>query len=95
MTDTDTKNNESFALPSNKTDRDKIKTVLHEVVGQLQMIDDRKSVIKDHINALHEEYAIPKKVLNRLAKTMYNHDYDDVTHEIDVFQLCFEGIVQQ
>lgn len=93
MTDTTEKDDLSFTLPSSKSDKEKIKNMLQVVTGEMQMIEDRRSSIKDTIAALHEEFKIPKKILTKLAKTMYKHDYSDVTHEIDVFQLCYEGII--
>lgn len=85
----------NYTLPSNPKDREKIKTMLDVVVGEMRMIDDRKTSIKETIAALHEEYAIPKKVLTKLARTMFKDDYQDVTYESEVFELFYEGVVEK
>lgn len=89
-----TKKDDTFTLPSSKSDREKIKKILHEISGQYQMIDDRKSAVKDMVDVLHEEFNIPKKIINKLAKTIHKNDYDDVSHETSLFEIIFEGIVE-
>lgn len=89
MTDIDL----SFTLPSSQTDRDKIKKVLEECSGQLQMIDDKKLFIKEAIEALSEEYSIPKKTLNAVATSLFKNNYAELSHNSGMFELVYEGTI--
>lgn len=85
--------NIDFTLPSNEADRTKIRKMLQELSGQLQMIDDRKAAAKDIVDALYQQYKIPKKIISKLAKTIHNDDYDDVSHETSLFETVYEVII--
>lgn len=87
------KTEESFVLPSSQADRKKIKDLLHEITAQMQIISDRKEAIKDVVTAIHDEFKLPKKIINQLARTMFKHNYDDVTHDTSIFEIVYEGIV--
>lgn len=93
MSDTN-KDEASFTLPSSQADRKKIREVLNTIAGEYQMIDDRKASVKDTIEALHEEFKIPKKIIAKLAQTIHKHNYSDLSHESSVFELFYEGIVE-
>ena len=82
-----------FTLPSSQADRDKIKKVLEEISGQHQMIDDKKLFIKEAIEALSEEYSIPKKILSKAATLLYKNSYAEASHESSLLELVYEGII--
>jgi len=82
-----------FTLPSSQSDRDKIKKNLEEVSGQLQMIADRKEQIKEIIEATADEYKIPKKILSKIATTMFKNQYAEASYESSIFELVYEGII--
>ena len=84
--------NESFSLPTSDADKKKLKDMLYEITAQMQMVADRKEAIKDIVDAIHSDFKLPKKIVNQLAKTLYKHDYDDVTHEASIFETVYEGI---
>ena len=92
MTDTNVSN---YSLPSSPEDRKKIKAVLQDIAAQYQMIDDRRSFIKDALDGLHDTYKIPKKLSAKLAKTLYNHNYDKVSEETELFKLFYEEVVDK
>lgn len=85
----------TFVLPSNPEDRKKIKSLLLEISGQFQMIDDKKAYIKDVTDDLHEKFKMPKKLIGKLARTVYKHDYDKVSEESELFNLFYEEIVDK
>lgn len=85
---------EDFSLPSNPKDRKKIKDNIHEMAGHLQFIKDRRSAIKDIAAAMKEEFQLPPKVANKMAKTVFNHDYSEVQQESATFELFYENIIE-
>jgi hypothetical protein len=97
MTDktTDVNVDSAYSLPSNPEDRKKIKSQLQTISAQLQMIDDRKEVIKGIIDALQADYKIPKKISSKLARTLHKHDYDKVKEESDLVALFYEELVDK
>lgn len=86
---------ENYNLPSNPNDRKKIKDALYEMAGALQFIDDKRQFINDVASGLSEEFDIPKKIANKLAKTLHKNNYSDVTTEADnfisIFEVLFNG----
>lgn len=92
---TDTNIDSTYVLPSNPEDRKKIKSLLQAISAQYQMIDDRRALIKDTIDALHADFKIPKKISAKLAKTLYNHNYDKVSEETELFKLFYEEVVDK
>jgi len=83
-------NEESYVLPSNPTDRAKIKDALHEMAGALQFIEDKRQYINDVAASLNEEFDISKKISNKLARTLHKNNYSDVAAEADGFTTIFE-----
>lgn len=84
----------NITVPSSQADRKKIKDALHEISGHYQFIDDRKEAVKDIINGLHDDFNIPKKIIAKLAKTLYKHNYTDVSQESTIFECFYESIVE-
>lgn len=79
-----------FTLPSNPTDRKKIKDALYEMAGALQFIDDKREYINDVATDLKDSFDLPKKVTTKLARTLHKGNYSDVTAETDTFTTLFE-----
>ena len=86
------KESQEFVMPTSPNDVKKIKDVVLELSGQLQMIDDRKQYIKEAVAALAEEFSIPKKILNDMAKTHWKQNYRDRAQENDVFAVAYETL---
>lgn len=86
-------NIDNFVLPSSQEDRKRIRNMLYEITAQMQMISDRREAIKDIVDVIHEEFKLPKKIINQLARTLFKHNYEDVTHESTIFEIVYEGIL--
>ena len=84
-----------FTLPSSPEDRKKIKRMIEECSGQLQMIDDRKASIKETIAAIHEDYKIPKKVLSKAIQIHHKNNFAETSHDNSVLEMVVEGILGQ
>jgi hypothetical protein len=82
-------------LPSNPADLKKIKSNLYTITDQMVLIAGHRDVIKETLNALHEEYKIPKKVLRKLAKTLFDANYYEVSSENTQFEIMYEKILDK
>lgn len=79
-------------------DEDQLKTLkggLKELSDVFTMQESQKEVVKDIIANLHEELKIPKKLINKLAKTYHKRNYSEVVAEQEEFELFFEGITEE
>ena len=83
---------EEFMMPSSETDRKAIKEDLEAMANALQRIEDERSFIKDKVALLAEKFTIPKKVLNKMAKTVHKQNYLDVAAESDQFTTAYETL---
>lgn len=79
-----------YTVPSNPADRKKIKNALYEIQEHLAMIDSYKEKIKEVCTFLKDEYEMPPKLSNGLAKTAYKHEYAKVQNESDAFISSYE-----
>lgn len=81
-------------IPSNSEERRKLKMLLSECTHSLQRIDDEREALKDLKAEISKNYNIPKKIVNKLAQTMYKHNYADVQAEHEHFETLYETLVQ-
>lgn len=82
----------SFTLPSSEADRKKIKDAIHEIVAAMSFIDDKKSFINDVVNAMKDEYNMPKGLTKKMANIVYKQSYEEVTAEISTLELAYENL---
>lgn len=78
---------------NNPEERRKFKTTLATVTHHMQMIDDQKEAIKETVTDLSANTGIDKKLIRKLANTMYKHDYASRTEEEEHFQLLYETLI--
>lgn len=74
-------------------ERKKFKSALAAITHELQMIDDRRESIKEQYGELSSMYGLDKKVIRKLATTMYKHNYADVVDEMNHFQQLYETLI--
>ena len=87
-------NTKQVIIPSNPADREKIRRVMRTVSESMTRIEAEKDLIKDEIAALAEEFEIPKKFLNRMARTYHRQNFKDVVDEQEDFEKLYETIVE-
>lgn len=83
----------SFSLPSNPADRKKIRDIFYEMAGLKQTIKDRQEDYKAYIDTLHNDYQIPKKLIAKVAKIVYDHNFDEISEEHSATEMLYEGIM--
>ena len=83
-----------ITIPSNPADRKKLKEALVEMTRCLQKIDDEKLSMKDISDDAAAKFAIPKKIITKLARTMYKRNYDTLQTENEDFETLYEILVE-
>jgi archaellum component FlaC len=83
----------SFTLPSNPADRKKIRDIFYEMAGITQTIKDRREDLKSYVEVLSNDYQMPKKLIPKIAKIVFEHNFDDISEEHSAIELIYEGIM--
>lgn len=86
------KEKKEFTMPSSDFDKKRIADAINEVVAQMQMIDDRRSHIKDIKDMLHDTFGMPKKVVADLAKARFKDAFEDMAAEGETFQDAYKAL---
>lgn len=82
------------AAPSSPSDRQKLKTMLVEITNAYARMDGEKSFIKETLDDAEEKFSIKKKLITKLAKTMYKRDYATLQAENSDFEDLYEILVE-
>lgn len=81
------------SILNDPVERKKFKSSLAAITHEMQMIDDRRESIKEQYAELSSMYGLDKKIIRKLATTMYKHNYTDVVDEMNHFQELYEKLV--
>ncbi len=81
-------------VPSNPADRLKLKNQLAEGTYCLERVAAEREALKEIVAGIEEDFEIPKKVVNRLIKTMYKRDFAKEVAEHEDFETLYEMIVE-
>lgn len=87
-------NTQAADVPSSPSDRQKFKLMLVEMTKCMQKIDDEKESIKEIANSAQEQFSVKKKLVTKLARTMYKHNYADLQAENEHFETLYETLVE-
>ena len=71
-----------------------IRDALNEISNEMVVIDSHKEAIKDVINALYDNFKIPKKVLRRMAKTHHKQSFQEEVTEDNEFEALYIGMTE-
>jgi len=83
-----------MTIAINPDERKALKTMIVEMTHCLQRIDDEKEQMKDIAAAAEEKFEIKKKYINKMARTMYKHNYADLQQETEHFEYLYEAVVE-
>lgn len=75
-------------------ERKKFKSLLATITHDFEKIDQIKEQIKESIGDAAQTYNLDKKVVRRLANTMYKHDYASRQQEEQHFRLLYETLIE-
>lgn len=79
---------------NNPDERKKFKSSLSAITHQFQLIDDQKESIKEQVAELSAMYGLDKKIIRKMAATMYKHSYADVLEENRHFEELYETVIE-
>lgn len=78
----------------NAKERGELKAMLVEYTKLLQANDTNRESMKDIAAAGEEKFGIKKKIISKLAKTMYKHNYADLQQENEHFSFLYESLIE-
>jgi len=81
-------------IPSNAEDRRKLKAMIVEMTNALARVDAEREHLKEIASAAVEEFEIKKALINKLARTMYKNNYNDLQTENEHFEFLYESLVE-
>lgn len=79
---------------NNVEERKKFKTMLAVLTAHMHDIDVHRESIKETVECMAADYGLEKKIINKLAKTMYKHNYGSLQEENNHFAMLYETIVE-
>ncbi len=80
--------------PTDPAKLSQLKAMIGEITHCFQRIDSEREQIKDIVAAASETFGIKKPMVNKIAKTMYKHNYADVQAEHEEFEQLYESVVE-
>ncbi len=83
-----------MTITVNAGDRKKMKSMIVEMTNCLERIDSEKEAMKDIAEVAEDQFSIKKKYINRMARTMFKHNYADLQSENESFEFLYEAVVE-
>lgn len=78
---------------SNEADRKKFKDALQEVSNSFTRISAERDLIKDIVNDLSDNFQLPKKTVNKLARVFHKQNMSTEAQEFEDLETLYEEIV--
>lgn len=79
---------------SSPTDRQKIKKNLDELSNSYTRIAAERDLIKETISEMSKDFELPKKTLNKMAKTYYKQSFLKEQQDQEDFESLYTTIVE-
>lgn len=77
---------------SSPVDRKKIREALQEISNSMTRIDAEKDLIKAVISDLSDQYQLPKKTFNKMARVYHKQTFNQEQQEFSEFETLYEEI---
>lgn len=84
---------QTFVMPSSPADRKIIMDAMAEISASMTRTEGEKDFVKEAISELYDKFKIPKKLLNRFAKTYHKQTYSDELGSNSDFETMVETLV--
>lgn len=75
------------------SDRNDIKIMLTEITHCLSNIEQETQAKKDIVKTINEKFGLKPTVINKLAKTMYKQNYQEINNQNDLFEFLYQSII--
>jgi hypothetical protein len=79
-------------LPSNPKDLKKIDSALEEISNSKTRIEAERELIKEIVDNINEDFDLPKKLINQLAKVYHMRNFAEEVSQQEDFQVAFEQL---
>lgn len=79
---------------SSPADRGKIKKMLGEISDSYTRMAAERDLIKETIKEMADEFELPKRTLNKMAKTYYKQSFFKESAEHEEFESLYQTIVE-
>lgn len=78
---------------NNPVDRKKINDALQEASNSMTRIGAEKDLIRTIISDLSEEFQLPKKTVNKLARIFHKQNFAQESQEFDELETLYEEVI--
>ena len=78
---------------SNPVDRKKIKDALQEISDSMTRIEAERDLIKDIVKDVSDNYQLPKKHINKMARIFHKQNFQITQQEQDELESLYITIV--
>ena len=79
---------------NNPADRKKINGALQEISNSMTRVGAERDLIKDIVTNLSEEFELPKKTVNKLARIFHKENFSQEAQEFDELETLYEEIIK-
>lgn len=80
-------------IPTNAEERKRLKAMIVEMTHALSRIDGEREHMKEIAGVAAEEFGLEKKIINKLARTMFKNNYASLQAENEHFEFLYEALV--
>ena len=81
-------------VPTSDKEVQTLKTMISEMTYCLDKIDQQRDQMKEIASDAAESFEVPKKLINKMARTMFKHAYADLCAENEHFERLYETVVE-
>lgn len=78
---------------SNPVDRKKIKDALQEISDSMTRMEAERDLIKDIVNDINDNFKLPKKYVNKMARIYHKQNFAKEQQETDELESLYLTIV--
>jgi hypothetical protein len=79
---------------SNQADRKKINDALQEISNSMTRMSTEKDLIKTIVTDLSDEYQLPKKTINKLARIYHKQNFSEEAQDFEELETLYEEVVK-
>lgn len=80
-------------LPSNESDRKKVRSAMEEISNSLTRIEAERDFINDVLDRMQEEFELPKKEMRKVSKIFHKRNIDEVVTEAETIEEIYNQLM--
>lgn len=79
---------------NNQVDRKKFNDALQEASNSMTRIEAEKDLIKTIVQDLSDNFQLPKKTVNKLAKIYHKQNFNQEAQEFEELETLYEEVIK-